>query len=245
MMWAVLARIVQEETTITIDIYAYAPDESDRERSAVEYALFCENLPLLLEHRQDVLACSEYFSCPLAFAWCSFLWIAGSGPLCLGYLLVGWQQGVLAEACPECGDTIYVSSFGGSPFAGWGWWLGFCVSCRTSRNERSARGQHTLKERMDFVLGMRHQLPAAISYWEEYDGYTFSWGGTGLQPARKNRLVSKPVVEAVSLKVLIGEFRNGRIRRGKPPNVSVLTDGGYHLELRLKNGGRLTYPASW
>lgn len=225
---------------MTIYTYAYAPDESDHESTATEYALFCENLPLLLEHRQDILSCGEYFFCPLSFAWCSWLWIAGSGALCLGYLLLGWQQGILAEPCPACGETVHITSFGGSLLSGANWCYGWCLNCQASQKSKPA--SVSLKDRMDYVLAMRKQLPVEISCWEDYEGYIFSWGGNGLQPARKKRLVTKPVVETVSLEVVIEELRSGRIRRGRRPNVRVLEDSGYQLELRFENGGRLTAP---
>lgn len=68
--------------------------------------------------------------------------------------------------------------------------------------------------------------------WEEYDGFIFSWGGDGLEPARKKWLVHRQLAQAVSLEVLIDELKSGRLRKTKMPNVSCLKE---EFELKFSN----------
>lgn len=90
---------------------------------------------------------------------------------------------------------------------------------------------------MDFALAVRQQFPQEIAYCEEYDGAVFSWGGDGLEPARKKRRVVRPV-EAVGLDVLVEELKSGIVREGHPPHPQSIPTG-YELELRFKNGSTL------
>jgi hypothetical protein len=86
---------------------------------------------------------------------------------------------------------------------------------------------------MNFVLGMRTCYPATISRWEEYDGFKFTWGGNGLQPARKKRLVVTKTAEPVNLEILVREIKSANIRQGRPPNVSLR-----QAEIALKLSGK-------
>jgi hypothetical protein len=225
---------------MTIHVYANAPNDSDREKRAQEEQFFCDNLQLMLDRGQDILANSEYFFCPLSFAWCAFLWIGGGGPLCLGHLLLGWNEGILIEPCPDCNSRVFVTSFSGSPLSGSNSWSGFCIGCRSRRAGRGAVNK-PFSKRMDFALTARKQFPQEVSHWEDYDGFIFSWGGNGLQPASKKRLVIEKVVEPVSLDVLVEELNTGCTRKGDPPQPKP-TDTAYELELRGRNGSRLTGP---
>lgn len=224
---------------MTINVYAYTPENSGEEEREDAQRLFRENLSLVLSYQQDIISCSEYFFCPLPIAWCSVLFIAGSGPLCLGYLLLGWSNGTLTEQCVACGGTVLITCFGGSMLSGSNWCFGLCRDCGQSQKSHSA--PTVFKDRVDFVLAARKQFPHELSYCEEYDGFVFSWGGNGLKPARKKRLVVKPVVHPVSLDVLLEELKTDKIRKGNPPTARVVPFG-YDLELRFKNGVRLTHP---
>lgn len=224
---------------MTIRVCSYAPGNSNSEKRAQEVRLFCDNLALLVEHEQEILACSEYFFCPLPFVWCSFLWVGGSGPLCLGHFLLGWRNRILTEQCDSCSGTVLITCFGGSALSGRIWCFGFCQNCR--QIQKSYPAPSIYEARLDFALAVRRQYPQAVSYWEEYDGFIFSFGGNGLQPARKKRLVVKPVVIPVSLEVLLEDLKSGSIRTGNPPKARVVPFG-YDLELRFKNGSTLTHP---
>jgi hypothetical protein len=111
----------------------------------------------------------------------------------------------LLEPCPDCGSKVYITSLGGSPLSGAGSWTGICSSCRERK-----RGRHCVFspfiEKIKFVVELRKAFPAEISEWEDYDGFIFSWGGTGLNPARKRRLVRRKLVEPVSFEQLIKDF---------------------------------------
>ena len=73
---------------------------------------------------------------------------------------------------------------------------------------------------------------AWMKRWEKYDGFIFSWGGDGLEPARKKWLVHRQLAQAVSLEVLIDELKSGRLRKTKMPNVSCLKE---ECELKFSN----------
>ncbi len=83
-------------------------------RSEQQLKLLGENLDLILERADRIVRCKDYFFCAPEFAWCSWAWVDGDGPLPMGYLLLGWSEGVLAEACSGCGGTLLIVSFGGS-----------------------------------------------------------------------------------------------------------------------------------
>jgi hypothetical protein len=86
-----------------------------------------------------------------------------------------------------------------------------------------------LGNRWQFVRNLRQRYPHELCEWEEYDGEIFSWGGNGLQPGKKKRLVHQPLADPVSLSVLIGELKSGNARIAKMPNVSLLKQ-----EMKLK-----------
>jgi hypothetical protein len=84
-------------------------------------------------------------------------------------------------------------------------------------------------------------FPQETSRWEEYDGSVFSWGGNGLQAAKKKRLVIQKTADAVALKNLIQDLKTGNIRKANPPHRIEL-QVGVQFELRFKNGVALTFP---
>lgn len=221
---------------MTIRIRSYEPEPGHEKEMAEEQDLFADNLSLILEHEQTILNVCEYFFCPLSFAWCSILWVGGSGPFCLGHLLLGWESNILVDKCSKCGRRLLITCFGGSALSGCNGFSGICIACEVWQHER---GAGHFRERMTFAVNIRKQFPQQIYYWETYEGFNFRWGGNGMDPATKCRLAVKPVVEAVNLAALVQELASGQIRTGKPP-YSVPYSGGLDFEMRFKNGGRIT-----
>jgi hypothetical protein len=196
---------------MAIHSHGYVPEQDQSERRKSEFKTFSENLDLLLDKQQEILSCPEFFFTPLAFAWCSWPYIGGSGPLCLGYLMLGWQDGIFTEPCPSCSGKVLVTFFGGSPLSGSNGWSGICSGCR-----KHLTGKDTVhkpfSDRVKFVLSLRKSYPEGESTWEEYDGLVFSWGGSGLKPARKKRLVWTEFWKPVNLAVLVTELTEGNSR---------------------------------
>ena len=210
---------------MTLYSIGYSPNEENRQNRERQFELFRDHLPLILEHERDILGCADYFFCPLEFAYCSWAWVGGDGPLYLGYLFLGWKDRSFTGVCPACGGTVLVTSFGGSILSGSNGWSGICESCHTKQIGRWEQ----LGNRWQFVRNLRQRYPHEICEWEEYDGEIFSWGGNGLQPGKKKRLVHQPLADPVSLSVLIGELKSGNARIAKMPNVSLLKQ-----EMKLK-----------
>jgi hypothetical protein len=177
----------------------YVPENIE---TAHEKALFLENLSLILQHQQQILACPQYFFCTPSFAWCSWPYVGGDGPIPLGYLLLGWSHGLLTEPCPSCQGRALVTSFGGSPLSGSCAWTGLCQNCCTVQ---SARGSvhRPFHLKIEFISKLRSEFPQSLSHWEDFDGHNFSWGGNGLQPARKARLVQTSLATGLSIEALI------------------------------------------
>jgi hypothetical protein len=187
---------------MTIHSPGHAPDRTSVQQSEEEYCLLIEHVDVILKHEEDILQCTDYFFVPLSFAWCSWPYIGGDGPMCLGHLLLGWKDGILTEPCSACGGNVLVVRFSGSPLSGTNSWAGYCINCRDKKLGRQSVHKPFFK-RVEFVLNLRNNLPEQISEWEEYEGFNFSWGGTGLQPALKKRLVWKSPASPVSLETLI------------------------------------------
>ncbi len=184
-----------------------------------EWQLFCQHIDLLLKHKQTILTCSDYFFCCLSFAAASFPYLQGDGQLALGHLILGWEQSVLIERCPTCECKVLITSFAGSPLSGCNSWTGLCLGCRQRQKEK-----HSVHFRqwMNFILKLRQAFPATIQEQQTYDGFEFNWGGTGLKPVIKTRVISKPVAKSVALELLIAELKTGNIRNYSPINISLL-----------------------
>jgi hypothetical protein len=124
---------------MTLYSIGYSPNEESRQNRERQFELFRDHLPLILEHERDILGCADYFFCPLEFAYCSWAWVGGDGPLYLGYLFLGWRDRSFTGVCPACGGTVLVTSFGGSILSG-------SNGCRGSVNRairnRSADGSN-------------------------------------------------------------------------------------------------------
>lgn len=151
---------------------------------------FAQYLDLILKHEDTILGHPEYFLFP----------VTPSKPL--GYLILGWREGVLKEsgACTSCEADVLVVDCAGSLLSGSGWWRGICPQCKT---EQEGRHGHGYGFRWAFFRDMNQRHPE----WEELrqveDGATFIWGGTGLKPARKERVVHRRTTEPISFEQLI------------------------------------------
>jgi|AGTN01.3.fsa_nt_gi hypothetical protein len=189
---------------MTIISRGHAPNPDDQDKE-----LFVENFDLLLSSEQIILTYGDYFFTQLSFAWCSWPYISGDGPLPLGYLLQGWREQIFKEPCSACSAEVLVFAFGGSPLSGAHSWSGFCKVCRTVQSGRESIHK-PFSKRISYVQQLRNRFPACAKRWEEYDGVVFSWGGTGLQPARKWRLVWTELANPTSLPDLIAELKSGR-----------------------------------
>jgi hypothetical protein len=212
-------------------IYSYGFRSAQKDPA--EFELFCNNIDLLIERRAEILACADYLHCQLSFAWCSWPYISGDGILPLGYLLIGWRDGVLVEQCQTCRQEAQILNFGGSPLTGRSCWSGYCRWCSARQSGSPLSSAKRLHDLMDFVHAMRARYPSSIATWEEYDGFIFSWSGNGLQPARRKRLVVTNTSEPVDLETLLQEIKSGAVRQGPPP-IPSLQNAGIGLKLSGK-----------
>jgi hypothetical protein len=189
------------------------------------WRLFCNNLTLILNSKQQILNCCDYFFVTLPGAYCSYPFVNTDGILFLGYLLIGWEQNILTDTCIKCQAKVIVFWFCGSILSGRNQWKGICLNCR---NEQLGQWQ-TFGPHWQFVSELRKKYPDKISEWQEYDGFEFSFGGNGLKPARKKKLIWRQLAQSVSLQTLVNELTSSSIRQNKAPNVCLLKHG---LELK-------------
>lgn len=202
---------------MTIESHGFVPSiGAEDARTSVEK--FVQKLPLLLKHSDTIMNCADYFFCELPFASCSWPYLSGDGLLYLGYLLIGWKSGAYMGECPHCSAKVHVFSFGGSPLSGTNKWTGVCVVCVSVVKS----SWEAFTPRATFTINLRQQYPSTISVWQETDGVEFSWGGSGLRPAQKNRLVNHAVANPLTLDQLIEELVDGSVRKMNPPSVSLL-----------------------
>jgi hypothetical protein len=223
---------------MSIRINKNARPEIDREAMGREFELFRKNAKSLLDHQDAILACEDYFFVPLAFAGCSFAYLGGGGPLCLGYLLLGWVDGILIEPCIKCEGQVRVVSFGGSPLSGSTAWSGFFPTCD---KRRSAQGSvHTpFFKKIEFVMKLRQAFPVKVYGWVEEDHSKFSWGGNGLEPSKRKVWRGEPTAKPITLETLIGELSSGILRKPNRPNVSLLKNK-LELEFLTKSGAAVS-----
>jgi hypothetical protein len=170
-----------------------------------EFQLFSENIALLRNNEQKILETAEYFFCELPFASCSWPYVGGDGPLCLGYLLLGWKNGILLEPCSDCNGECLVFSFAGSPLSGSNSWSGFCHQCNQKKNNRDTVHK-PFYSKILFVSDLRKRFPQRIQQWEEFKGSKFTFAGNGLEPAIQKRLKTIELFDSISLTELIHEI---------------------------------------
>lgn len=187
---------------------------------AEAFDVFVQNLALIRHHEEDILECGDYFFCQLPFAYCSWPYISGDGPLCLGYLLLGWRDGIFREVCPACNSDCLVTSFAGSPLSGSNSWAGYCCACETKQyGKGSIHGPFYQKTK--YVIDLKKQYPETFSRWVEYDSVEFSFSGTGLKPARKKQLETVELFNAVSLEELVAELATSKMRQRNSPKSNL------------------------
>ncbi len=196
---------------MTVHSHGYAGSSSSEIEEG--FLLFTENLDLIRVNEQMLLETAEYFFCELPFAWCSWPYVGGDGPLCLGFLLLGWQDGIFKEPQQGCHGECLVLSFGGSPLSGSNSWSGICAQCKTKKGNRDTVHKPFLKK-VIFVTDLRKRFPQRIKLWEEYQGTKSSFAGDGLEPAVQKRLKTIELFKPVTLIELIQELKE-RIERPK------------------------------
>ncbi len=192
---------------------------SDSGIEDTQWELFCRYIDLLLQYRKTILNCGDYFFCHLPFAAASFPYLQGDGPLVLGHLVFGWEQNILIEQCPACERKVLITSFAGSPLSGSNSWTGLCLSCRQKQSDKHSSA---FRQWVDLILKLRQTFPAKVEQIEEYQGEEFTWGGSGLAPASKKRIVQVPVANPVTFAILIDELKTCNARSGNPVNVLLL-----------------------
>ncbi|CAN5511382.1 hypothetical protein BH10CYA1_BH10CYA1_52950 [soil metagenome] len=189
-----------------------------------------QNFDLIMKSKSKILNCAEYFFCQPSFAGCSWPYVGGDGALPLGYLLLGWSDGILTEPCTECDGTVNVTFFGGSPLSGSCGWSGICEQCLTFR-KGSGSVHSPFFEKIFFVANLRRKYPVRVGDWVECDGHIFDWGGNGLKSTRKKQFVWTQLAFPISLELLVEELSNGVERPGRAPTVELLRQT-YKLKLR-------------
>lgn len=188
-----------------------------------EISLFTENLDLIRANEKTILECAEYFFCHMPFASCSWPYVGGDGPLCLGYLLLGWKEGLLVEPCPGCGGECLVTSFAGSALSGSNSWSGFCSNCKKKYSKGSSIHK-PLYKKLGFIVDLRKHYPQRVTRLEEYDAQQFTFAGDGLEPARKTRPVTIELFQPIPLSELIQELKEGIVRAKNSPMTGVEGD---------------------
>jgi len=217
----------------------YSPAERNPALNMEQQRLLMSNIDLINSQADQILGHRDYFFCQLAFAYCGWAYIAGDGPLHLGHLVLGWKEGSLVETCPECSMPMPIWLFAGSILSGSNCWQGFCLQCNERRTSHS--DPSIFSKRMKFAMWARQSFPYEIAEWEEYDGYIFSWGGNGLAPSRKNRLVWRRLADPVTLETLISELASGTLRPAEPVQPKNL-DGVSQLKFTRKDGSEMRFP---
>lgn len=190
---------------VSIQSIGFNPQQSEEKRAA-QLRLFIDNIDLILEQAEEILRYRDLFFCAPDIAWCSWPYFGGDGPLSFGFLISGWYDGILLEPCPDCGKTVLVYCFGGSPLSGSNSWTGVCVVCREEKSARDSVHK-PFADKISFVCSLRKAYPFAVKEWEEFDGFQFTWAGDGLKPVRKKRLVTRFLAEPVDFEHLIDVLR--------------------------------------
>lgn len=140
---------------MTIHSFGFAPNSSPSLDE--DYRIYANNLPLLLRNSQLIQSKSEWKSIELPFAWCSWPYVSGDGPLALGILLEGYQNGLLIEPCPTCTEDCFVTVFSGSPLSGSNSWSGYCLSCNQAKRAKESIHKPFVK-RLRFVSDLRRTM---------------------------------------------------------------------------------------
>ncbi len=87
----------------------------------------------------------------------------------------------------------------GSPLSGSNGFAGYCLDCR--QEGKGSAASKIYHSQMNFVSDMCRRYPLTVSEWVEEDGFKFSWGGNGLEPALREREVSRLLADPLSVSV--------------------------------------------
>lgn len=204
---------------MTIVSQGYVGNPASNNQQSI--SLFTENIELLRAHEKTILECAEYFFCDIAFASCSWPYVTGDGPLCLGYLLLGWREGLLLESCPTCVGECLVTSFSGSPLSGSQTWSAFCTNCKTMQTSKNQPVQNRLIEKLNFIINLRKHYTQKTWQFEEQDAMQFTFGGNGLKPVKRLRKTSVDLVQPVTLRELVNELKDGKIQPKNSPKTQA------------------------
>ncbi|MCA0315043.1 MAG: hypothetical protein LCH63_14585 [Candidatus Melainabacteria bacterium] len=217
---------------MTIVSQGYVGNPASNNQQSI--SLFTENIELLRAHEKTILECAEYFFCDIAFASCSWPYVTGDGPLCLGYLLLGWRERLLLESCPTCVGECLVTSFSGSPLSGRQSWSGFCTNCKAMQTSKNKPVQNPLTKKIQFIVNLRKHYPQKTWQFEEQDAMQFTFGGNGLKPVKRLRKTSVELFQPVTLTELVNELKDGKIRPKNSPRTKAeiaLTSNDIRLKL--------------
>jgi hypothetical protein len=204
---------------MTIVSQGYVGNPASNNQQSI--SLFTENIELLRAHEKTFLECAEYFFCDIAFASCSWPYVTGDGSLCLGYLLLGWREGLLLESCPTCNSECPVTSFSGSPLSGSQSWSGFCTNCKTMQTSKNKPVQNPLIEKVTFIIKLRKHYPQKTWQFEEQEAMQFTFGGNGLKPVKRLRKTSVDLFQPATFAELVNELKDGKIRPKNSPRTKA------------------------
>lgn len=207
----------REDRSMVIKSSGYMPGTAHLPAAEGDARLFQEHFRLLLRNEPAILATAEYFFAQPSFAFCSFPYVVGDGPLFVGYLLLGWKNNLLIGSCKSCDGRVIVTSFGGSVLSGSNSWSGLCTECETFQRGNWESDFHS---RVKLIWSLRNQYPFTVRVCEEFEDNVFCWAGLGTQKGIKKRFVEQKLVEAVPFEVLVAELESGDLRVSSSPNVS-------------------------
>ncbi len=165
---------------------------------------FLKHLDLILRHEDAILHNQSYFFVDLPFCFASWPYVGGDGPLYLGYLLLGWRDGILTDCCGDCQGKVLLTSLSGSPLSGTNSYAGICKECR--QKTRGTSRTNVFAERVQFISTTRRSFARTRDQVEEFDGYEFSFEGNGLKPVRKKRMVTVDLASPVTLSILTSKL---------------------------------------
>ncbi len=135
----------------------------------------------------------------------------GGGYIPLGILLLGWEEGVLKEICPQCKqESWWIVGFGGGLSIGWKW--GVCVNCKNYIKTR--RGPSDYVNIWRNILPMIRAFPSHRMVEVEKDVPQFSWL-KGIVYKRKKVKERIGFYNPVSFEELIREIKEGEERECK------------------------------
>ena len=130
---------------MTAPVISWVPDFPKNARTLLD---------VIHRHLDQARSALRYFFRQPTFAYCSWPYVSGDGPLNLGIILMGYERGILTAPCSACSSRVIVSSFGGSVLSGSNKWSGTCPACRLSQSGR----WNEFSQRVIFVCEMRKEF---------------------------------------------------------------------------------------